>query len=398
MFGIKTRLLTAIKSAFPQTIGYFGPDADVWLAGTIERGPSIAAFFCGEDAKPGRRGRSLRTKVMAHAAELGASGTPALLFSGAGGPGFPDPGGRTITAPLRIALRKSLPTTQDALLADIKNSTTQEDLRRIRKAGFTFRTTTDPAKIREFHARFYAPLVAHRFPEDGWVMSPEDLISGLGEGGELLCADLDGNWVGGLYNWAKQDSYSMGPLGILGADEALRHKRIIPALLVGSMERAVTLGLSTAKLGYSVPFLGKGPIWFKAKWGCTLDVQPDSPTMKLFLDLRHSAVQRVLADSPIVFRDGGGLAVASWLIPGPDPLTALLREAERFSSLPRWYVLADPETMNTAKSALHTNDRIVPVGIDPNAAGPRWLGQALRGAAAPVRPAALRPPRLSGSV
>lgn len=397
MFGVKTRLLTAIEAAFPQTSGFSGPDADVWLAGTIERGPSIAAFFCGEDARPVQQGRSLRPSVIARAADLGASGTPSILFSKATGPGFPDPGGRTITAPLRIALRKALPATQDALLADIKNSTTQEDLRRIRKAGFTFRTTTDPGQIREFHARFYAPLVAHRFPEDGWVMSANDLISGLGEGGELLCADLDGVWVGGLYNWAKQDGYSMGPLGILNADEALRHKRIIPALLVGSLERAVSLGLPTAKLGYSVPFLGKGPIWFKAKWGCTLDIQPDSPTMTLFLDLRHSPVQRVLAESPIVFSDGDGLAVASWLMPGPEPLTTLQREAERFASLPRWYVLADPETLITARAALSANGRIIPISIDPADQGPRWLGHAVRGAAAPVKPAAPRPLRPSAS-
>lgn len=378
MFGIKSRVLTAIEAEFPTTNGFHGPNGKVWLADAIERGPSIAAFFCGEGTGIVAKGRCRRSKLVARAAELGAKGTVSILFSQSDRPAHVDLDGRSITAPLRVALRKALPPTVDALMADIRNSTTQEDLRRIRKAGFTFRTTKDPDRIREFHARFYAPLVAQRFPEDGWVMSCDDLIAGLDEGGEILCTDLDGEWVGGLYNWAKRQTYSMGPLGIRNADEVLRQKRIVPALLVGSMQRAVTLGLPTAKLGYSVPFLGKGPVWFKAKWGCALDAQPDSPSMALFLDLRHSPVRRVLAESPILFTDSGGLAAVSWLMPGPAPLPALLREVERFSSLSRWYVLTDPEALKNAETALRANDRIHPVRLDPAAAGPQWLGHALQ--------------------
>ncbi len=244
------------------------------------------------------KGRCSRSTLVARAAELGAKGTISILFSQGDRPGLFDPDARSITAPLRIALHKALPPPVDALMADIRNATTQEDLRRIRDA-----------------------------------------------------------------------------------DGTLRQQRIVSALLVGRLQRAVTLGLPTAKLGYSVPFLGKGPIWFKAKWGCVLDAQPDSPTMALFLDLRHSRVRRVLGESPILFTDCGGLAAVSWLMPGPEPQSALLREAERFSSLSRWYVLTDPDTLKSAEIGLQANDRIIPVCLDTNPAGPQWLGHILQGSA-----------------
>ena len=68
-------------------------------------------------------------------------------------------------------------------------------------------------------------------------------------------------------NNAKGDNYAMAQLGIRDADEEVRKSRVVSALLVRSMQRAVELGLATTTLGFSLPFLGKGPIWFKAKWG-----------------------------------------------------------------------------------------------------------------------------------
>lgn len=379
MLGLKSRILAALRTGFPRTAGYAGADADVWCAGALDRAPSVAEFFCGEGTEPAGQGRLRRSRIVARATELAAKGTVSILFPEATGPGFSDPESRAIVAPLRIALRKALPPTSEALMADIRTSTTREDLRRIRKAGFTIRTTTDPEDVRIFHARHYVPLVTRRFPEDGTIMSLGTLLEKLERGGEIVCADLDGEWVAGLFNWAYPDYYAMGPLGIRDADDAVRQQRVVSALLVGSMERAVALGLPTAMLGYSVPFLGKGPIWFKAKWGCTLEVRPRSPTMQMFLDLRHAPVRKALADSPIIHFDGADLAVSTWLPPGEAALRSLIREAGRFPGIARWHVLADPKTLEAAASALDGDDRLVPARVSPGAGGPLWLGRLLRG-------------------
>jgi hypothetical protein len=378
VLGIKTRLLGALRQTFPSTIAFAGTGGNVWLAGAVERGPTVAAIFCGSDTGPSGTGRQLRARLPAQAVARAAAGSVAVLYSGNGQPLFPDPAGRAINAPLRIALRKRVPDTVEALLAGLKTSTTQEDLRRIRKAGFTFRITQSRDDIRRFHARFLAPLVARRFPEDGWVMSVEDLLADLERGGELVCADIGGDWVGGLFNWADPPVYSMGPLGIRDAEDAIRHLRVVPALLVASMQRAVALGCIDAMLGFSVPFLGKGPIWFKAKWGCTLEIHPTSPNLQIFLDLRHAAPRRALADSPVLFRDGPDLAACAWLMPGEEALTTLTREASRFSGISRWYVLAEARTIADAERRLAEVSEIVPVNVDLNGNTPLWLGQLIR--------------------
>ena len=94
-----------------------------------------------------------------------------------------------LTTVTTVEFRRDLPADLDALRGQLLTSTTREDFRRIRRANFTYRVTSDPDAIREFHARQYAPLVKHRFPEDGQVGL---LKSMLNQGGELVCADLDG--------------------------------------------------------------------------------------------------------------------------------------------------------------------------------------------------------------
>lgn len=379
MLGIKTRLLAPINRHFPRTADYSGGGCRVWCAGAMERVPSIAELFCGEGAVSGPTGRTRRSPVMAQATQNAADGAVSILFSANGEPAFPDMDGRAILVPLRVSISKTLPDKTEALEADLRNSTTREDLRRVRKAGFTFRTTRAADDVRQFHARHYAPLVARRFPEDGWVMSVRDLLNALDHGGELVCADLDGEWVAGLFNWVNDDHYAMGPLGILNADDGVRQKRVVSGLLVASMERAVAHGIPVATLGYSLPFLGKGPIWFKAKWGCTLASQPGSPVMQMFMDLRHPHIRTAMADRPIIHRDGSALAVSAWLMPGRAPLETLTHEVKRFPGLAKWYVLAEPETLVAAETALQGENRIVTVPVIPIGAEPIWLGSVLRG-------------------
>ncbi len=169
------------------------------------------------------------------------------------------------------------------------------------RANFSYRVTRDPDVVREFHARHYAPLVAHRFPEDGEIVRVEEMLDRLNRGGELVCADIDGAWVAGMFNLANPESYDLGSLGIRDADDAVRQKRVVAALIVRSLEQAVELGRGQATLGRSLPFLGKGPVWFKAKWGGTLTRGALGPVQDLhmFMDIRHAAVRRMLSASPI---------------------------------------------------------------------------------------------------
>lgn len=368
------KIRAKFRNRFPSILKYSGVDGQAWFFGTSERAPSIAEFICGDGTSLGSQKRIRRSDVLTKSVEYATGGAVSILCMDEGEPGYLDHGGRAIEVPLRVVVRKALPDSAEALMAELKNSTTREDLRRIRKAGFTFRVTKNPEDVRAFYANQYAPLVRQRFPDDGTIMSLKYLLNSVENGGELVCADLDGEWVAGLFNWVLADNYAMGPLGIRDADEAVRQKRVVSALLVASMERAVELGKPTATLGFSLPFLGKGPIWFKAKWGCTLEVGARERKMQMFLDLRHAPVRKAIAESPIIHYEAGELVVSTWLPPGEAALKTIVREVKRFPGIPRWHVFTAPETLALAQEELDAADRILPLALDVNASEPLWLG------------------------
>ncbi len=286
---------------------------------------------------------------------------------------------RAIVVPQGVDIHTRLPADPDSLRAQLLTSTTREDFRRIRRANFSYRVTRDPVAVREFHARHYAPLVAHRFPEDGEIVRVEDMLDRLNRGGELVCADIDGAWVAGMFNLANPESYDLGSLGIRDADDAVRQKRVVAALIVRSLEQAVELGRGQATLGRSLPFLGKGPVWFKAKWGGTITRGALGPVQDLhmFMDIRHAAVRRMLSASPIIHAEGNELVVSTWLEPGDKPVQDTTRDAGRFPGISRWYVLAEPQTLAAAGAQLSTSERILPVPVTLRRDRSVWLGEAL---------------------
>ena len=353
----------------------------MWFAGFEPAAPSIAAFFCGNDVRPGRRRRVLRRSVPGRITDIADAGGLPILRIVKPDPRIADILQRAIVVPTLVDIHTHLPADPDALRAQLLTSTTREDFRRIRRANFTYRVTKDPEAIREFHARHYAPLVAQRFPEDGRIASLERMLGELDRGGELVCADIDGEWVAGIFNVRQQESYALKSLGIRDADNAVRQKRVVAALVVRSLERAVELGNDRASLGRSLPFLGKGPVWFKAKWGGIVTRGPAAQDMYMFMDLRLAAVRRMLSTSPIIHTEGDALVVSTWLEPGDKPLKATARDAGRFPGISRWYVLGHPETLKAGAALLSASERTVPVPVTPRGDRPLWLGKVLPGPA-----------------
>lgn len=355
-----------------------GSDGLVWLAGSESRAPSIASFFCGDEMRTSPKGRVFRRRIPDEIDRVvGAGGLPILRLH------EPDPSledilRRAVTIPSLVDIHVDLPDDVDALRAQLLTSTTREDFRRIRKAGFDYRITSDPAAVREFHAKHYTPVVAQRLPDDGAVRSVEEMVRDVERGGEIVCADIDGTWVAGLLNLRNRSSYALRSLGIRDADNAIRQKRVTAALIVRSLERAVELGQKEASLGRSVPFLGKGPVWFKAKWGGIVSCGRQTRYLHMFMDLRNPAIRRMLSTTPIIHVDDGELVVSMWLEPGDDPLRVTVRDAGRFPGVSQWYVLGEPDTLAAGAEQLATSDRIVPVPVAPGGDRPLWLGETIR--------------------
>ncbi|HSF87682.1 MAG TPA: GNAT family N-acetyltransferase [Acidimicrobiia bacterium] len=377
MSRISTVARSALRRHILRSAVYEGSGGTAWFAGSEQRAPSIAEFFCGDDTRPGPRGRVLRRRVPDRIAEVAATGGLPILRLHEASPELAGLLQRAITVPALVDIHTELPPDVDALRTQLRTSTTREDFRRIRKANFTYRVTTDRDAVREFHARHYTPLLTTRYPDDGSVRTLEKMLSDLDRGGELVCADLDGEWVAGIFNVREQSSYALKSLGIRDADNAVRQKRVVAALIVRSLERAVELGKPHASLGRSLPFLGKGPVWFKAKWGGILTRGPVTRDLHMFLDLRNPAVRRMLSASPVIHSLNGELATSAWLEPGEQPLKATVRDAGRFPGISQWYVFAEPETLDAGAVELASRERIVPVSVSFGGDQPLWLGDLL---------------------
>lgn len=370
-----------LRRLFLPSATFRGSNGTTWFGGVGSRAPSIAGFYCGDDVRAGRAGRIWRNSVPNRISSVAEAGGLPILRLPDPASGLEDLLGHAVAVPTLVDVHTNLPADVDALRAQLLTSTTREDFRRIRRANFEYRVTSEPDIIREFHARHYVPLIEHQYPEDGRISSAAQMMRGLASGGELVCADIEGIWVAGIFNVAEATNYSLRNLGIRDADDAVRQKRVTAALIVRSLERAVELGRKQATLGRSLPFLGKGPVWFKAKWGGIITRHANTPTMHMFLDLRNAAVRGMLSASPVIHIEGDALVASTWLEPGEISLQVATRDAGRFPGIAKWYVLAEPGTLKVGEAELSASDRIVSVPITPEGESPIWLGDVLHSAA-----------------
>ncbi len=354
-----------------------GKDGTAAFLGHIDRRASISGFFCGQDPVITSNASVSKSALTEKVLDQSSQGRAVVIAQNMWPFISKDHARFFIEAPLQVTLKKPIPETHDDLMNSVRNSTTKEDLRRIRKAEFTYRVSRDPDDITVFHRDYYVPVVNKQFPDDGQIMSLRKMLSVLERGGELVCADIGDKWVAGLFIMSAKGNYEMGPMGIYQADDVYRQQRVVSALLVGSMQYAVERKCTTATLGYSLPFLGKGPIWFKAKWGCDLKFHQGGETAYLLLDLRQQSTQRTLTDSPIVHRHDGKMVASAWLDNSDSCRNTLVREINRMDSITHWHIFGQEEAISNA-GPLNDLEHVRLVSCDPGSSDPIWLGEQIR--------------------
>ena len=366
-----------LRKRFPRIARFVGKDCDMLAVGSPQRQESFATILCGHNTRLIKRGRSSwpspEMMCFRHAKRGGVAfvaehiaDTMSRSFHSA-----------AIQVPTMVDLARPLPPTIEELHKSLLTSTTREDLRRIRKSAFCYRVETKHSAVRDFHENYAGALLKERFPYDGQLEAIEKTLSKFEKRGELICLDSENEWLAGIINFVGENCYSLGRLGIRGGSDDIRRKYVVSALIVRSLERGVELGSNCAGLGRSIPFLGKGPIWFKAKWGGLLSLSNDLKRPMMLLDVRHQSVRKVLSRNPILLCDSNILAVACWLEAGNSNLQKLLREKRMFPSVERWYVIGEASAIDPCSDVFSTIPSIVPVTLSSVLSEPIWLGQLL---------------------
>ncbi|MHB8093687.1 MAG: GNAT family N-acetyltransferase [Candidatus Aminicenantales bacterium] len=194
------------------------------------------------------------------------------------------------------------------------NKTIRENMRRIRKHGYSFEVTTDPALFELFYREMYLPFIPPRFGETAQIVGRR-LMKLFFDGGVLLLVRRDDAYVAGNIILRFPDRAKSIILGLRGGDPDLKRKAALSASYYFTIRWALDNGLRWLDFGECRPFLNDGLLLFKKRWGMSLEkarLQPDGYGLKV---MRFSpAVRDFLAGNPFVFFDRGkpkGLVLAA---------------------------------------------------------------------------------------
>ncbi len=190
-----TRIRHVASNLLPRVTHYRSPQGDAWVSGVGSDANTIAATFCGLDSTVQSTSRIWRNGLLTSLCNAAEAGACTLVRCPDDGDVDPIRAGQAVEIPLLIQHRAHLPATIDGLHAWIRAECDKEDLRRIRRAQFTCHIETDAARVREFYEHYYRPYILRRHASEASLDTFERFEEILVQGGELLCLEMDGEWI-----------------------------------------------------------------------------------------------------------------------------------------------------------------------------------------------------------
>lgn len=241
-----------------------------------------------------------------------------------------------------------------------------DDMRRVRRAGWTAEVSHRAADFIPFYRDMYAPFVHARYRTEGHVRPARQLRRVFRRGG-ILWVGSDQKPVAGVLVEPRRGVLDVVAIGTAGGDLCWRKAGALAAVYAAMIEHARSEGCSVIDLRGSRPSLEDGLTRYKRKWGASVYDRTDVLTTTLVRwDRMTPAVVEFLSSSPLLFRDGGGLSALAVDDGGDDPA----RTCERLGlpGLTRMIVLTRAPAPRTAASGT-----CVPISFADVESGPRAL-------------------------
>ncbi|GAB3903910.1 hypothetical protein GCM10028803_33100 [Larkinella knui] len=242
----------------------------------------------------------------------------------------------TVRVPNFIDAVISLPITPEAYSLGLPHSA-REDVRRARKADYTFEISRDADWTAEFFCRYYRPSMQGRHGDEAYIM-PQQEIAALvtGQNAEFVKILSGGICIAAMLAQVEGDNYHFLRLGWLNNDSAYVKQGAIAALYWFLIQRAFQLTCSTVFLGGTPTYLESGVLKFKMKWGAQLcGANLTYGFRRLLLDPAQPVCYRFLQKySLIAFDSDDSLVVLSSKHPDQVGMPERI-----LSSIKSWYVL-----------------------------------------------------------
>jgi Acetyltransferase (GNAT) domain len=180
-----------------------------------------------------------------------------------------------------------------------------EDLKKIRRYGYTVEHTTAPADWDEFVSTMLRPLALVRHGNTAWVAS-RGLLRQLSRSGTLHFVRLDGERVAAACSVPRGETIWLPLSGIRNGDPSLLRRGASVAALAATLDWARAQGYRRVDAGRTSPFLHDGVQQFKRKWG--LLPVPDPLAHLVGVWAGSQLGRAVLSRSPVLVETVDGLA------------------------------------------------------------------------------------------
>jgi len=153
----------------------------------------------------------------------------------------------------------------------------QRDRKLFERHGLSFAVTTDPKDLIDFYENMYLPHIQSAHQGSALLMSRDSMLhrAKLGEG-ELIKVMAEEQAVAGSFIVYDAGQPRLFSAGVLNRDKELLRKGVGTAIYLFSFDHLAEQGFDSVQMGRSRGFLSDGGIYFKRRFGLTLNKYSES--------------------------------------------------------------------------------------------------------------------------
>ena len=187
----------------------------------------------------------------------------------------------------------------------------REDMRKIRREGFTAEVSHAEADFEMFYRTMYVPFIRNRHGAQAIIRNAHQLRRWFRRGGLVWVRHGGQRIAGGLVE-RRDNVILLRALGTADGESEPVKAGALAALYYYEIEYAHTRGCTRVDFGGSRPSLNDGVLRFKRKWGVRLvekhDVRYD---FLLHWNRLDETATTFLSQTPVIFRHQGGLSTVA---------------------------------------------------------------------------------------
>ena len=178
----------------------------------------------------------------------------------------------------------------------------KEDIRKIKKLGYTYEITRDIDKLKMFYYKMYLPYISWKYRESEIQANFYTIQHIFEQAGELLLTKLDDEYIfGGLF-LRKKDKIITSFAGIMEGKFEFVQQGAIAASYYFLIQYSKERDVKSINFGSSRPFFNDGIFMYKRKWGAKIDkagnLSADIYSLKTFN--KNNAIKSFLTNNPFV--------------------------------------------------------------------------------------------------